>query len=122
MRFVTPFDGRHNGKAGLVPAHSIEVGPTVAGTTLVRLGGEVDLSCVDEVRQTIGTIPDADVVVDCSELAFIDSSGIAALLQAQGLLAAGGHGLILEGVQPLLARVLSVLGIQDRLLGGAGPD
>jgi anti-sigma B factor antagonist len=106
-------------------ACTIEVVSSNGGATLVILRGEVDLASADELHHTItrvGTITDTDVIVDCSELEFIDSTGLGALLHAQTVLAKGGHTLRLEGAQPFLARVLKVLALEDRLLGEPGAD
>jgi anti-sigma B factor antagonist len=54
-----------------------------AGTATVTLRGEVDILTVDQVRVVLGealaTRPQ-EIVVDLAELAFIDSTGLGALI------------------------------------------
>lgn len=55
----------------------------VAGLTVLALNGEVDLSTTPEVRQLILTQLGAkhDLAVDLSGVSYIDSSGVASLVE-----------------------------------------
>jgi anti-anti-sigma factor len=57
---------------------------TIAGTTIVHVRGEIDLSNAAQVRDAIGAaVPDAAdvVVVDLSDTAYLDSAGIAMIFR-----------------------------------------
>jgi anti-sigma B factor antagonist len=53
------------------------------GYSVVELTGDVDLSCSPEARSTILACVDSgkDVLVDLSQVSYIDSSGIACLVE-----------------------------------------
>ncbi len=53
------------------------------GFAIVRLTGDVDLSCSPEARKTILDSLDSshDTVVDLSQVSYIDSSGVASLVE-----------------------------------------
>ena len=56
-----------------------------SGAVVVRIGGEVDMSNADVLRETIDPIVASDVehlIFDLGELQFIDSSGLTVLLAA----------------------------------------
>lgn len=81
----------------------------------LRLSGEFDMSSVDTFRLAVETLadPDREVVLDMTELTFIDSSGIRAILtMAQEIGAA--NGVVLRNPQPNVRRVLDLIGIEGR--------
>jgi anti-sigma B factor antagonist len=104
-----------------------------SGKLVVRLSGEVDLDGSPAVRKILlkCIARKKDVVVDLSEVQYIDSSGIASLVEALqaanksgtgfGLAAIGGQvGRVIE-----LARLDKVFAIHDDLaaaLASVGPD
>ena len=81
----------------------------------LRLVGELDLSTVPELRRALE--PELDeggrIVLDCSDLTFIDSSGAMALIDATRVLGPRGR-LVVMSPRPLVRRVVGVLGL-DRL-------
>lgn len=77
-----------------------------------RLAGELDLSSVDElVHAVTPTLDDpGDVVLDLSELRFVDSTGIRTFLDFGRQLR--GHGrLVLESPTGPVRRVLDLMGV-----------
>jgi len=90
---------------------------------LIKLVGELDLSTVEDVRRTLQTALGSDggkpVVVDLSELDFIDSTGIQALLEAHAASNADGGGLVFRSPGDEVARVLRMTKV-DETLGIAG--
>jgi anti-sigma B factor antagonist len=78
-----------------------------------RLVGELDLYSIDEVSKGLQphVAAGGDLRLDLSELTFIDSSGIRALLQLNAQLEEGT--LILERPSPFARRVMEVLGVGD---------
>jgi anti-anti-sigma factor len=92
---------------------TITTQPTVHSTT-VRVAGEVDLACAHRLRAALRGLT-GDAVLDCSELSFIDSTGLSVLLGAHRRFEAEGRRLRLVGVSPAVHRTLHVAGL-DRVL------
>jgi anti-anti-sigma factor len=84
------------------------------------LHGQLDLAHAARVRQALRTARAATVVADLSDLTFLDSSGIAALLAARSELLAGGRRFELRGAQGIVRQVLEVTGLAFLLDAGAG--
>jgi anti-sigma B factor antagonist len=87
-------------------------------SAVFRLRGEVDLASVpgltESLHRFIGWSGD-DVVVDCAELDFIDSSGIAVLLDARATLDAHGRALRMVNLRNPGRRAIEVLGLIEHL-------
>jgi anti-sigma B factor antagonist len=66
------------------------------GTAQIRAAGEIDLSCVDELRQAVlGAAEDAErVLLDLSPVDFIDTTGLATLIELRSTLQ--GRGVLFE--------------------------
>jgi anti-anti-sigma factor len=69
-----------------------------------------------EAALAAGTaVGERELLVDCSHIQFIDSSGLRALALVQGRLPSG-HRLVLLGASDQLVRLLDIAGIQDRFI------
>ena len=67
------------------------VAPAEDGAVGLRLGGELDLGAIAALETAVAELaPDARVEVDLRELEFMDSSGVAALIQLDLRQRAGG--------------------------------
>jgi anti-anti-sigma factor len=55
----------------------------VGSPVTVTLRGDLDLHTVPSLRRTLVMLRDDDVVIDCAELHFLDSSGISLLVDEQ---------------------------------------
>jgi anti-sigma B factor antagonist len=94
-------------------------GITVAehdGAVLVVLRGEVDAALRADASRAMVTVVSSDgpVTVDASEVTFIDSSGLAFLLQLQRVVTDAGRPLVLRDPTGIVRRVLALVGL-DRL-------
>ena len=101
---------------------------------LVRIAGEVGATEADELRSWLleQISPQQPlVVIDCSQLRFIGSSGLAALLAAQQAARAAGGTLRLAAPQPQirellrvsrLERILTVHDSVEQALADRGPE
>lgn len=80
----------------------------VAGFKVV---GEVDLSNWDQLQAALDTLPPTpdDVVLDLSELAFIDVASVRSLLRGADKIGVENRRVILRDAPPVLRRVLGVL-------------
>jgi anti-sigma B factor antagonist len=78
--------------------------------------GEIDLANATELQDELMVLvhaTDDDVVVDCTHLTFIDSTGIAALVYVQRLLDIQGRWLRIENLSGSPRRSFEVLGLAD---------
>ena len=62
-----------------------------------------------------------DLLVDCSELTYIDSTGIRTLLEAHQALEASGRRMLIANMNNSTRRVFDILGLTDVLRFGPGP-
>jgi anti-sigma B factor antagonist len=93
---------------------SVLDGPTVR----VILQGELDLAGAQQMEERMVAIDEegpARVVIDLGGLAFIDSTGLRLLLQADTRARARGYELFLRPGAPAVQRVFEVTGALDVL-------
>ncbi len=79
--------------------------------------GEIDLDAAPELRAAIaeaGASEQRSVLLDLSQVTFIDSSGIGVLVEAAQSAEAGGHELRIIGC-PAIDRVIEITGLRERL-------
>lgn len=85
------------------------------GGALVSVVGEVDVSCADELRAEIDAQLsqgiDGELVVDLSQVPYIDSTGIGVLVGAAHRAQEAGGTLVVARPQRNVARVLGLLGV-----------
>ena len=98
---------------------------------VVMLSGEADLTTVTELTEALSAQLASgarQLTVDLSRLRFADSAVIRELVLADRRLKDRGGGLALAHPQPVVARALSLLGVdqaievRDGLSAGADPD
>jgi len=83
-----------------------------------RMQGDIGLATTPKLRLDLkrAIAREGDrLLVDCAQLEFIDSSGIAALLEANTLLEAEGRHLVIINVPRGPRRVFETLGLTDLL-------
>ncbi|GAA2250473.1 MULTISPECIES: STAS domain-containing protein [Kitasatospora] len=103
-------------------AHPTETGeltvsarPWVYGIVLT-LEGELDHDSAGPLREALDEAlrqSPEQLVVDCSGLAFCDSTGLNLLLRARLTAEAAGGRIVLTGPSPIVARMLEITGAQD---------
>lgn len=113
------FDGDGNapdlgGRGGL----RVDLDHLGDGRTCLRVAGELDLATAEALDEALtNALSCADsVVLDLSELTFMDSTGLASIIA--GLGRAGGHGAVLEIASPLPPqphKLLELTGVITRL-------
>jgi anti-sigma B factor antagonist len=83
----------------------------------VRLVGELDASSVDALREHLDPLPVGtdDVIIDLSGVAFIDSSGLGALIQAHQLAESVGRRVIIFRPTATVLRLLEISGLTPHL-------
>lgn len=82
---------------------------------MVALSGEADVTTVPELTAALAAQAEGvrHLTVDLSGLRFADSASIAVLISASRALKARGGTLDLDHPQPALARVLTILGVDQ---------
>jgi anti-anti-sigma factor len=97
----------------------IDISHTGAGVTVVAVSGEIDLSAHDELSSAIVDAVQAkgtdQVIVDLSETAFMDSTGIKVLIRGHEAAAEAGVPYHVNGAQGPVRRVLEVTGVLSLL-------
>jgi anti-sigma B factor antagonist len=83
---------------------------TSGDVNLVSLAGELDLSTAVGLLDWLVGVAGSKMVIDLSELTFMDSSGIAVFIQAKNEL---GDSVVLTRPQPNVKRVFEVTGLSD---------
>jgi anti-sigma B factor antagonist len=99
---------------------------TQAGTTTVRLFGEIDLRWSAELVNVLtGTVRDnrpAHLVLDLHHVSFIDSTGIAALVAASKIATGQGCVLTINHPQGMVQTVLDTAGVLGTLTKPPPPN
>lgn len=91
-----------------------EVSPD--GRFLIRLSGEIDLMCRENLQQLRFQYlrsPARDVVADVSGVVFMDSAGLSALVSFHNAAIERGGRLSLAGAAPNLRRLLGISGLDQ---------
>ncbi|MFD5613404.1 STAS domain-containing protein [Kitasatospora sp. NPDC127060] len=84
---------------------------------VVRASGDVDLAAAPRLRRDLAHALAAhhDVVLDLSEVEFMDCAGLGALVEALNQADRQGRRLALRGTGPRVARLLELTGLHRRL-------
>ena len=99
--------------------------PTGQGTVIVALAGEVDLSSAADLRRELEHLIEAGarrIVIDATDLDFIDSTGIHVLVTAHRTLADRGAGIEVYNAGPAVRRTLELSGATQHLRTTSLPD
>ena len=84
----------------------------------LRLSGDLDLATTDRVEAELKRIEASDartIVIDLSDLAFINSTGVHLLVDAELRSRADASGLTLRRGSPTVQRVLQICGVETAL-------
>lgn len=84
------------------------------GSSQLALAGELDLSTVEELSAALNElVPEGGrIVLDVSELSFMDSTGLRVLLDVATRLREGGT-VVLRGPQDQVRRVIEISGVES---------
>lgn len=89
---------------------------TIDGAVVVQLAGELDLYNADDIRHALGGAIERGavyIVVDMSEVDFVDSTALGVLIEARSKL--GRDGVLLAAPQLETRRTLEVSGLDRQL-------
>ena len=96
---------------------STEVEP---GRTRLELRGELDASSAEQLRLAVAAIAEGDIGLDLSAVTFVDSSGLASIIEASLVLQGQGRSLAVDERSAVVSRVLELSGVDAHL--GLGPS
>jgi anti-sigma B factor antagonist len=85
------------------------------GVARVAMSGELDISTVTDLTEQLARVEQdgvTSIMLDLRDLAFIDSSGLHAFLQARDRASTNGHRLILVGAGALPRRLFEITGTE----------
>lgn len=88
--------------------------PQAAGSIVVWLRGDLDIATASALKDTLraaGSAGGAAVIVDMSEVTFMDAAAIGALISCQNLLRAASQALSVRSPSGPARRVLSLCGL-----------
>jgi anti-sigma B factor antagonist len=94
------------------PVRAVE---SVDGAVVIRLAGELDLYNADDMRRALAATEEGSprrVVLDMSDVAFVDSTALGVLIEARSKL---GSRLVLAALQLATRRTLQVSGLDRHL-------
>ena len=81
---------------------------------ILALHGDLDMASAPGLADVLKEIAGSTVVVDLSDLTFMDSSGISALVVARNQMEAEGKGdLVVTRPEGILRRVLEIVGLSE---------
>jgi anti-anti-sigma factor len=84
--------------------------------TVLVLRGEFDLTGIDVFNDAVAAVtPRQSLVIDLSELTFLDSSGLGAFVLLYERAVSEGWSLVLSAPQPQIDTVLRMSGLAQRL-------
>ena len=108
-------DVEQNGDHGDVPGHAWFQVEQMGGTAVVHAGGELDTRTVhgfDEAVTEAASLS-AHVVIDLSQVTFVDSSGLGALIVARKAARERGGSMSLVSPPPVVRRLLGSTQLHD---------
>ncbi|MGW2255322.1 STAS domain-containing protein [Kitasatospora sp. NPDC001660] len=99
------------------PARAVPADDALCDGRPARAGGEIDLATAPRLRCRLGAAFEAhgEVVLDLSEVTFMDCSGLGVLVQARHLADQYGGRLVLRGVGRPVAKLLKLTSLSRRL-------
>jgi anti-anti-sigma factor len=90
----------------------------VDGHAVVHLKGELDIATVDDLRDNLRTARQSygdHVILDLTDLDFMDSQGLSVIVGCHKTVTAAGGGLALVAPRPIVRRTLEITGLSGRL-------
>jgi anti-sigma B factor antagonist len=83
---------------------------------VLKLSGELDVASSADLERSVREVSDYDrLVVDLSDLEFIDSTGLSVLVAAHHQAVAAGHEFCVVQGPPQVQRLLALTGLEQRL-------
>jgi anti-anti-sigma factor len=91
-----------------------EMGAT-GSTAILRLKGPLTLSTAALLQEKLEEVPNFDTVIDVTEVRYVDSAGLGALLGHWSRSQRSGHKFALTGVNPRVSMLLQIARVNTLL-------
>jgi stage II sporulation protein AA (anti-sigma F factor antagonist) len=92
-------------------------GWVVDASGVIKPEGEIDLSNADRLRSALAAMPaEGEVVVDLSEVTFLDSTALNALVAGHLVRKRSGGSILLLNPRPFVDRVIELAGLDDIMI------
>jgi anti-anti-sigma factor len=88
--------------------------------TIVTLVGDLDLATVSTLRAALSRLDGADLIVDCAELQFLDSTGISLFVELGNEREHVGRTMVLRNVTGIPRRTLEICGLLETFTAADG--
>jgi anti-sigma B factor antagonist len=98
---------------------SLDVSSDDAGRVVIAVAGEVDMATAPQLAHCLLGHTGTDVVVDLSEVTFMDSTGMTALVQGYNAARKSGCTLRTTGERDVIRRVIEISGLDGMFHGEA---
>jgi anti-anti-sigma factor len=99
--------------------YQLLVSNVTSSTISLRVAGEVDMAAapvlIDAILGASSSNPTYEVVVDLDDVTFIDSMGLAALIEAHRRLIDQGVSLVIHSVSPTVRKLMDITGTAEHL-------
>jgi len=87
-------------------------------TSMIRIEGEIDIYSIEKFRETIEEkiktqIP--EIILDCSELSYMDSTGMGVLIELRNKTKEMGQKIIMINPRPNIKKLLALTGV-DKII------
>ena len=92
---------------------------TARGEPVVAVTGELDLATVGSLRRRLHSViehSDGDVVIDMSNVSYMDSSGLSVVLEARDMLQREQRTLIVADPSAAVTTILTLCGLTDHIV------
>lgn len=110
----------------LSPSFAVSCSRTDGGPLIAEISGDVDIAnaqrLVDAVIAGVEANPKPGVVLDFTGVAFMDSTGLRAILEIARRLDEEAAGIVLMNPADSVRKLLSLAGLDDRIPVAAGVD
>jgi anti-sigma B factor antagonist len=95
----------------VLPVH-VETRPGADGRAVLHVSGEVDIQFAGELRDAGLAAADSGLAINLAEVSFIDSTGLAALIEINNTIRLRGQALTLVAPSRSVRHILEVTGLE----------
>ena len=90
----------------------------VSKTNMVSIRGEIDIYSIEKFRDTIEEkikTQASEIILDCSELSYMDSTGMGVLIELRNKTKELGQKIIMMNPRPIIRKLLALMGV-DKII------
>ena len=90
----------------------------VSKTNMVSIRGEIDIYSIEKFRDTIEEkikTQASEIILDCSELSYMDSTGMGVLIEIRNKTKELGQKIIMMNPRPNIRKLLALTGV-DKII------